>query len=189
MDELETRRGFLLALGGVSASTWISVSWSNVTAAVEHAATQQTLEFFRPDEAADVEAITAQIIPSGATPGAREAHASHFMDRAFATFLSSQAPAFRLGLADFQQSFRKAHPSLTSFAAAAPSEQVIFLTSVEHTPFFEFARMLTIVGTLCAPQYGGNYANTGWKMIGFEEKHFFSPPFGYYDRDYNHEKI
>ena len=133
MDELETRRGFLLALGGVSASTWLSVTWSNVAAAAEHAATQQKLEFFRLDEAAAVEAITAQIIPSGATPGAREAHAAHFMDRAFATFLSSQAPAFRVGLADFQQTFRNAHPSLKSFAAAASSDQVVFLTSVERS--------------------------------------------------------
>ena len=49
--------------------------------------------------------------------------------------------------------------------------------------------MLTIVGTLCAPQYGGNYENAGWKMMGFEAQHVFSPPFGYYDRDYSHEKI
>jgi gluconate 2-dehydrogenase gamma chain len=189
MNALGTRRGFLLALGGVSAGTWLSVSWSTIAAAAEHAATQQTPEFFRPDEAVDVDAITAQIIPSGARPGAREAHAAHFIDRALATFLVSQAPAFRLGLADFQQTFRKAHPSLTAFAVAPPGEQVVFLTAVEHTPFFEFVRMLTIVGTLCAPQYGGNYEYAGWKLLGFEAQHVFSPPFGYYDRGYTHEEI
>jgi hypothetical protein len=24
----------------------------------------------------------------------------------------------------------------------------------------------------------------GWKLIGFEDRHVFEPPFGYYDRDY-----
>jgi hypothetical protein len=24
----------------------------------------------------------------------------------------------------------------------------------------------------------------GWKLIGFEDRHFFQPPFGFYDRGY-----
>jgi gluconate 2-dehydrogenase gamma chain len=189
MDELGSRRGFLLALGGVWLSASLSASLSEIAAAAEHAAAQGALEFFHPDEAADVEAITAQILPSGAKPGAREARAAHFIDHALATFFASRAPAFRLGLADFQSRFRTAHPSLTSFAAAPPSEQIVYLTSVEHTEFFEALRVLTIVGTLSSPVYGGNYDGAGWKMLGFEEQHVFSPPFGYYDRGYTYEKV
>ena len=34
------------------------------------------------------------------------------------------------------------------------------------------------------PAYGGNRDGVGWKLIGFEDRHVFQPPFGYYDRDY-----
>jgi hypothetical protein len=185
MDELGTRRGFLLGLGGV----WLSVSLRDIAAAAEHAVTSGGFEFFRPAEAADVEAITAQILPSGAKPGAREARAAHFIDHALATFFAGRAPAFRLGLADFQHEFSAAHPAIGSFAAAAPSEQMVFLTSLEHSEFFAALRVLTIVGTLSSPAYGGNYGGAGWKMLGFDEQHVFSPPFGYYDRGYPNEKV
>ena len=66
---------------------------------------------------------------------------------------------------------------------------MIFLTSLEHSEFFEALRVLTIVGTLSSPTYGGNYGGAGWKMLGFDEQHVFSPPFGYYDRGYPNEKV
>jgi gluconate 2-dehydrogenase gamma chain len=31
------------------------------------------------------------------------------------------------------------------------------------------------------PSYGGNRDQAGWKLIGFEDKHQYEPPFGYYD--------
>jgi hypothetical protein len=34
------------------------------------------------------------------------------------------------------------------------------------------------------PGYGGNRDAAGWKLIGFEDRHVFQPPFGHYDRDY-----
>jgi hypothetical protein len=184
-----TRRSFLFALGGLSTSAWLAASWGEIAAAADHAAhvaatTPAQFVFLSPADAADVDAITAQILPSGATPGAREAHAVYFIDRALATFFADRAPAFRAGLEEFQRSFRKARPAVTGFAAATVSEQVAFLTTVERTEFFESVRVLTIVGTLSLGQYGGNYAGAGWKLMGFEDQHVFSPPFGYYDRDY-----
>jgi gluconate 2-dehydrogenase gamma chain len=44
--------------------------------------------------------------------------------------------------------------------------------------------MLTVLGVLASPKYGGNYQASGWKMMGFVDRHAFSPPFGYYDREY-----
>lgn len=184
MYELETRRRFIMALGGVSTTAWLSAGWSDIAAAAERAATQQSLEFFSPDEAADVDALTAQILPSGATAGAREAQALYFIDHALASFFANRAATFRAGLADFQHSFRKAYPSAPSFAAAQCSEQIAFLISVEQTEFFESVRVLTIMGTLSSTRYGGNHAGAGWRMMGFEDQHAFSPPFGYYDRGY-----
>jgi gluconate 2-dehydrogenase gamma chain len=141
--------------------------------------------FLTAEEAADIDAIAAQVLPSGATPGAREAHAVYFIDRALATFFAERAAAFRAGLADFQESFRKASPASGSFAAAQPADQLAFLKTVDRTPFFESTRILTIIGTLAATKYGGNHEGLGWQMMGFEDQHIFEPPFGDYDRDYS----
>jgi hypothetical protein len=185
-----SRRNFLLTGTVALTSTWLAANWPGIAAAAEHAAhvasatEPATFGYFSAADAADVEALTAQIIPSGATPGAREARAVYFIDRALATFFADRAPAFRAGLAEFQQSFRAAYPGSATFAAAAPADQLAYLTTVDYTPFFENARVLTIIGTLAATKYSGNHDGLGWKMMGFEDQHVFAPPFGDYDRDY-----
>jgi hypothetical protein len=131
-----------------------------------------------------VDAIAAQIVPSGATPGAREAHAVYFIDRAMSTFFAAWSAEFRAGLAEFQSKFHALHPDATSFAAAASGTQIAFLKTVDRTPFFETARMLTVLGMFSSPKYGGNTEGIGWKMMGFEDRHAFAPPFGHYDANY-----
>jgi len=44
--------------------------------------------------------------------------------------------------------------------------------------------LITLLGMFSAPMYGGNHESAGWQLIGFEDRHAFEPPFGYYDRDY-----
>jgi gluconate 2-dehydrogenase gamma chain len=162
--------------------------WPQVAAAA-HAAHENaasgsgTFNFLTADEAADVEAFTAQIIPSGDTPGAREAHAVYFVDAAFASFFANQAEDFRKGLTDFRSACHAANGG-TAFAALDEAKQHAYLTSIELTPFFGWLRFLTVAGLLSSPKYGGNKDGIGWKLIGFEDNHVFSPPFGYYDRDY-----
>jgi hypothetical protein len=141
-------------------------------------------EFLKPAEAADVEAIAAQIVPSGATPGAREAHAAYFIDRALATFFAGWAPDFRAGLDDFQAGFRTSNPGVASFAAVSSDQQIAHLKTVDRTPFFETMRTLTVLGMFSSPTYGGNFRGMGWAMMGFADQHAFTPPFGYYDREY-----
>jgi hypothetical protein len=185
-----SRRGFLLSTSGLFTSAWLASNWAGIAAAAnhaEHAAAAPeaaTFSFLNAADAADVDAITAQILPSGGSTGAREAHVAHFIDHALATFFAGRAAAFRSGLADFQLSFRKSQPDDASFAAASNDRQIAYLRSVDRTPFFESARLLTIVGTLSSRKYGGNHEGMGWKLIGFEDRHVFEPPFGYYDRDY-----
>jgi gluconate 2-dehydrogenase gamma chain len=191
----ERRRRFLFATGGMLAGTWVAFNWPAIAAAAEHAehaghaastagSVSPQLAFLKLADAADVEAITSQILPSSTSPGAREAHVVHFIDRALATFFSDRAAAFRTGFAEFRQAFCKAYPEVASFAAASATEQFRFLSSVDRTDFFASLRMLTIVGTLCSPSYGGNFEGTGWQLVGFKDQHVFTPPFGYYDRDY-----
>ncbi|MEP7244329.1 MAG: gluconate 2-dehydrogenase subunit 3 family protein [Gammaproteobacteria bacterium] len=195
MDEpVESRRSFLLSSGGALTSAWLASNWVGIAAAAEHAnhmasasaskSAPATFTFLSAKDAADVEPITAQILPGGATPGAREAHAVYFIDHALATFFADRAEAFRTGLTNFQHAFAKAQPTAASFAAASPAQQLDFLNTVDRTLFFENVRILTIVGTLSSSKYGGNYAGLGWKLMGFEDQHVFEPPFGYYDAAY-----
>lgn len=185
-----SRRSFLLSGGGFLSSVWIAAHWPNIAAAAHHADEMSAapapagFEYLNAADAADVEAISAQIVPSGATPGAREAHAVHFIDRALATFLSRLAPDFHAGLTQFQAAFRAFSPATGSFAKAGSDTQIAFLKTVDRTSFFETARALTLLGMFASPKYAGNFGGAGWKLMGFQDQHAFTPPFGYYDRDY-----
>jgi hypothetical protein len=37
------------------------------------------------------------------------------------------------------------------------------------------------------PSYGGNRDKLGWALIGFQDRHSWQPPFGYYDKGYSGE--
>jgi gluconate 2-dehydrogenase gamma chain len=185
-----SRRSFLLSGGGFLTSVWIAAHWPAIAAAAHHADAVSAVpaplgyEFLNAADAADIEAISAQIVPSGATPGAREAHAVYFIDRAMATFFAAWAHNFSAGLGEFQAKFAASNPPSVSFAKAESNEQVAYLKTVDRTPFFETVRTLTLLGMFSSPKYGGNYGGSGWKLMGFVDQHAFTPPFGYYDREY-----
>ena len=138
-----------------------------------------TISFLSAAEAADIEAVASQIIPSDDTPGAREAGVVYFIDRSLASCFSRLAGDYRAQLAAFQAAFRERHPSAGSFASLPSERQVEYLKEVDQTPFFT-----TLLGMLSLPVYGGNRNGVGWKLLGFEDAHAFAAPFGYYDRDY-----
>jgi gluconate 2-dehydrogenase gamma chain len=184
-----SRRSFLFSSGSTLTGAWLATNWPAVVNAAEHlhhatATKPETYSFLKPAEIADVDAITAQIVPSGKTPGAREAHATHFIDQTMATFFSSQAEHFRAGLTQFQTAFHAAQPAAGSFAHLGSDAQIAYLKTVEHTEFFQVMRQLTLLGMFTAPKYGGNFNGIGWKSIGFVDEHVFTPPFGYYDAQY-----
>jgi hypothetical protein len=185
-----SRRSFLATSTQLFTGMWIAAQWPGIAAAAHHAdeaassPVPLSFSYFSPADAVEVEAICAQIVPSGATPGAREAHAIYFMDRTLSSYFAAAAPGFSQGLADFQAKFRAAHPQTASFAAADSDTQIAFLRTVDRTPFFETTRMLTILGMFTSPKYSGNYQGAGWKLMGFVDQHAFTPPFGYYDREY-----
>jgi hypothetical protein len=189
-DNENSRRSFLKTGGSWLTGAWIVSQWPAITAAAhdaEHAAVNAgpvALRFLNEANAADLDALCAQIVPSGTTPGAREAHAVYFIDRALSTFFSAMAAQFAKGLTEFQAAFRSAHPAVRSFAAAGADVQMAFLKQHDRTPFFESARMLTVLGMFSSPKYGGNYQGQGWKLLGFVDQHAFAPPFGYYDAEY-----
>ncbi len=185
-----SRRSLLQALAATVAAAATPCGWAEVAQALDqahaaaHIGADAKISLLSAAEAADVEAVAAQIIPTDDSPGAREAGVVYFIDRALATFLAQLATDYRAQLADFQAACRAEHPGVVSFASLTSEQQVEYLTRVDQTPFFNTTRLLTLLGMFSLPAYGGNRDGLGWKLIGFEDRHVFQPPFGYYDRDY-----
>jgi Gluconate 2-dehydrogenase subunit 3 len=185
-----SRRAFLQSSGGWLGSAWIAAQWPAIAAAAHHAdqmpaqAAGVHLQILNAADAADVDAICAQIVPSGVTPGAREARVLYFIDQSLSTYFSALAADFAKDLVEFQERFRATNPAAKSFAAAPMDVQIAYLKTVDRTPFFGLMRMLTVLGMFTSPKYGGNYQGAGWKLLGFVDQHAFAPPFGYYDAEY-----
>jgi gluconate 2-dehydrogenase gamma chain len=173
-------------MAGLNAA-WITANYSGILAAQEHVrqATQAggvpKLAFFTEVQAAEIEAVTAQIIPTDETPGAREAHCAYFIDRALATFDKGRQSLYTQGLQDLQANTQQLYPNAGIFSALTSEQQVKTLTEIEKTPFFNTVRRHTIIGFFSRPVHGGNYEKIGWKLIGYDDSLNFKPPFGYYD--------
>jgi gluconate 2-dehydrogenase gamma chain len=145
------------------------------------------LATFTEREAADFEAFAARIIPTDDTPGAREAGAVRFADRALDTLLSDLLPIVRGGLTSLAEGATTA-PSAASgatFAALPETEQdaLIARIEVDDPSFFAFSRSLIVLSLVSHPDHGGNRDHLGWTLMGFEERFAYQPPFGAYDRD------
>ena len=185
-----SRRSLLHALAAVIASAASPLGWAEIAHAMEHAhasgqvGTAGQTTFLTAAEAADVEAVAAQIVPTDDSPGAREAGVVYFIDRALATFLSQLAADYRAQLVDFHSSYRERYPGADSFASLTSQQQLEHLKRTDQTPLFATTHLLTMLGMFTLPSYGGNRDGVGWKLIGFQDAHVFYPPFGYYDREY-----
>jgi gluconate 2-dehydrogenase gamma chain len=182
-----SRRSFLAeSMAGLNAA-WVAANYHSILAAQDHvqqaakAGQLPRLQVFTQDQAAEVEAITAQIIPTDETPGAREAHCVYFIDRALATFLKTSQSAYVQGLRDLQAKVQQLYPGAQKFSALTSEQQIKTLTAIEKTPFFNMVRTHTVIGFFARPVHGGNYDKIGWKLIGYEDSLNHKPPFGYYD--------
>jgi gluconate 2-dehydrogenase gamma chain len=199
-----TRRQFLSRAGGAVSAVWLSAHWPALLSAAEHArqaansASPPKFQFFTPEQAAGIDAITARILPSDETPGAREAGIVYFIDRGLATFAVDDQKTYREGLPALESRVRELFPNVEKFSSATPEQQDQILHSLDDHAgqggnfgpntvakrFFETVRIHTITGFLLDPDFSGNRDGTGWKVIGRDREHMFQPPFGYYDKDY-----
>jgi gluconate 2-dehydrogenase gamma chain len=183
----KSRRAFLARSASGIGAAWLAANYPAIAAAQEFvrgatAAGQATaLAFFTPDEAMQVEALAAAIIPTDETPGAREAHVVAFIDRALVTFERDRQADYRTGLAELAAATAKLVPNARTFAALSADDQIRVLTSIEQTPFFELVRVHTITGFFASPVHGGNHGKVGWELVGWNDALEHEPPFGYYD--------
>jgi hypothetical protein len=200
------RREFLQILSGTAGAAWLAANWPALLSAAEHArqaakSSDAKLEVFTPEQAREVDALTSRLIPTDDAPGAHEAGVVYFIDRALKTFASDSLPTYQAGLAEIQKRTAEIVPGVSRFSAASVEQQNKILTELfaaaeKHnetrrlnpgpTPndFLETLRVHTISGFLVIPEAGGNRDYAGWKAIGRDPAHMFSPPFGYYDKDY-----
>src|SRR5437870_3287743 len=186
-----SRRQFLLGSVSGLSSAWLALRWPAILAAQEHAQRAAAsghpaqFQFFSPEEAVEIEAVAAQVIPSDDAPGAREARVIYFIDRVLVTFDRDKQPAYTQGLKDLRHRTQELSSSANRFSSLTTEQQIQLLSAIEKTDFFELVRLHTIMGYLSRPEYGGNYNQTGWKLIGFEDQMTYHPPFGSYDSEYN----
>jgi gluconate 2-dehydrogenase gamma chain len=182
-----SRRRFLVeALSGAGAA-WFAANHAGILEAGEfvlhaqQAGTPAAFRFFTPAQAADVEAMSAQIIPTDDTPGAREANVVGFIDRALTTFEQHEQASYTTGLAALQAEVQKQFPGTTRLGALTQDQQIKVLTAIERTPFFNLVRTHTISGFFAHPIHGGNAGNVGWQLVKYDHSLNHTPPFGYYD--------
>jgi hypothetical protein len=129
-------------------------------------------------EFATLDAICARLIPSDENgPGAKEARAAYYIDRALGGALASYRDDYSMGLAAVNVYARLKAPSARSFAERGAGQQDEVLMEMEQdvqlgfisssAAFFNLVRGHTLQGTFCDPIYGGNANMVGWDLIGY----------------------
>lgn len=180
------RRRFLCASGGVVGGSWLALHLPALAGLAEAAAAARdagaAFAHLSPLEAAGFDAIAARIIPTDATPGAREAGVVHFIDQALGDFMAEEGEELRAGLESLDAMATSTF-HVERFAALEVAAQDELLRKIEETPFFGLMHYLTVAGMFALPDYGGNRDYLGWQLIGLSRQHAWLPPFGYYDAE------
>jgi gluconate 2-dehydrogenase gamma chain len=187
-----SRRQFLQSTGAVGSAAYLRLLGPALIAITESACTakQQSSVFkvLSEQEALDLMAIAARIIPTTDTPGATEAGVIYFFDNAFAAEMADMLKDARQGLESFNRELQGAHPGSRQFGGLGEDEQDAFLKTQESTQFFGLAWTMTMFGFFSMEQYGGNKNHIGWDLIGFEGNHgAWQYPFGHYDAEVHKE--
>jgi gluconate 2-dehydrogenase gamma chain len=137
---------------------------------------REALENLTAAEADLLDAIVARLIPTDANgPGATDARAAHYIDRALGGALASSRPAYTAGLAALDRYSRSSRGK--PFTELAPLDQDSLLVEVESgaatgftggsAAFFALVLTHTHQGTFGDPYYGGNANFVGWDLIGY----------------------
>ena len=179
-----SRRNLFKQIGVAGAAAAISGTTLAPTATVDAAESPapaagpmpEALETFTAAEADTLEAIVARLIPTDENgPGAAEARAAHYIDRALVGPLRASRAAYAAGLAAIDAYAQSSKGAF--FASLSAKDQDAVLSDVEKnvamgfTPsssaFFNLVRAHAIQGTFCDPYYGGNANFVGWELIGY----------------------
>lgn len=181
--ELVCRRGFLIDAARIAAAGFLTVDFQLLLGCARDESRRDSgFAHLTAAESLTLLAFAAQILPSrDGAPGANEAGAAYFVDRAFGMpFFADSVAVIRSGLADLDARARAGF-GRRDFPFATDAEQIAMMREIEATPFFAHTRILVIIGTLADPSYGGNRGGAGWSLLGLEHRPSYSVPYGWYD--------
>jgi gluconate 2-dehydrogenase gamma chain len=168
-DGLVSRRDVLKRVGVAGAAAAVPID------AIAQA-TREPFETLTAAEGVTLEAIVARLIPTDANgPGAADARAARYIDRALGGFLASFRDTYRVGLAAIEGYGSKFKGA--PFTQLSPENQDAVLRDFEMAAasgfapngvlFFNVVLSHTMQGTFCDPFYGGNANFVGWDLIGY----------------------
>ena len=179
------RRQFLAEAGKIAGGSWLAMNAPLVLAAAQSAEEQRVSgkdwQNITPNQALGLEAVVDQIIPADDLPGASDAGVVFFIDQALSGFASELSASLKDGMADLDQRALAASPGSGGFAKLRFEKQTAILEQIDTSLFFNQMIFLTHCGMFAMPSWGGNLNKTGWALLGFDNRHAWQPPFGYYD--------
>jgi gluconate 2-dehydrogenase gamma chain len=159
---------------------------------------REPLRSLSAHEADLLDRIAELIVPSDEDgPGATEAMAVRYIDRALAGALAGQREAYTVGLEALERYARQTRGA--PFLQLTETRQISLLIDVESgtatganvgfagssAQFFALVRGHVMQGTFGDPQYGGNEGFVGWDLLGYPgvrtvvtpaEQKLLSPP-------------
>jgi len=185
--KLISRRDLLRGAGAIGAAAvaapGAALSPAGVPGVLDAAAPAQgagrpreAFESLTATEADLLEAVVERLIPTDASgPGAREARAAHYIDRALGGALASSRPAYASGLEALDRYAQSSRGK--GFLQLAAADQDAVLTDCEKGTatgftggsgnFFAMVLAHTRQGTFGDPYYGGNANFVGWDLLGY----------------------
>ena len=182
-----SRRTFLGSVGGTVSSSAIVLTMPMLLAACNQGQqarlSGEKFKTLAEEDAVELEAIAARIIPTTDTPGAREAGVIYFIDNVLGDKREEVLSLLLQGLSELKTSVALTF-GVAYFYQLEEAQQDQALIEIEDTVFFDTIRYLTIAGMFSLPEYGGNRAYVGYDLIRFNSQHAWQPPFGFYDADY-----
>ena len=183
-----SRRRFVQGSGALAGTSMLRLSAAAVLATAQAACSARdegaAFTTLSADEARELEAIAARILPTTDTPGARDAGVIYFFDNALGTQEAQMLPPLRGMLPQFEAGIMARFPGAKRFSDLEPVDQDAWLSELEDTPFFSMVRALTLIGFFAMEKYGGNKDHLSWELIGFAGHGVATPPFGHYDAEY-----
>jgi hypothetical protein len=132
-----------------------------------------------------LEAFSDRILPpDGDAPGAAALGAVVFMDH-YAAQRTDILEGLRHGLEVLDERVREAHPGVDGFAALDADAMNAIVGGLEKDAPDAFwpLQTLVVIGAFAAPAHGGNKDKAGWALMGYDDRHVWQPPFGFYDAE------
>ena len=185
-SDLVSRRQFLLESSATALTPLLMGASSRalLTLARQAASASPSPGVLSAAQLAVIEAASNRIFPTvDGEPNASAMHAPQFIDIGLQTLFPELRKPIVDGIKALEAATKKRYVHATGFASLDETQQDAVLGSIEKTPFFQLLTGLTVSACFADSKYGGNFEDSGWKLIGLEHRGSFAPPFGYYDRE------